>query len=245
MAINIGTTGSAGRFVGGEHIYRNANNLKLYLDPYKFESFTGESTSTIYDLSGEDNNLTLVNGATDRENGHWDFDGTDDFAYITDASMTDLDIGTNDFTIQWWMYMDGNTTTYFFMKGSVTANGYNVYHYTGNIRLRVSGSLVINDGSSAWYGQWVNVAMCVDRGTSASLYRNGVLVADDYATPGSTSENVSQSFIMGGYSTSTSPSTVSNEHNGKLGPVLFYKGEALSADAVRHNFNVHRGLYGV
>ena len=33
MAINIGTTGTAGRFIGGgAGIYRN-NALKLYIDP--------------------------------------------------------------------------------------------------------------------------------------------------------------------------------------------------------------------
>ena len=248
MAINIGTTGSAGRFVGGEHIYRSGETLRLYLDPYKYECFTGETTSTIYDLSYENNDLVLVNGAKDRANGHWDFDGTDDFAYITDANMSDLDVGTSDFTVQWWQYLDSDGSMFIMMKGSASLTGYNIYQYNGTMRVRLSGALInyVNEEDISWDGSWMNVAVSVDRGTKSSLYKNGILIQDDYATPGSTSENVSNYFYIGGSDNGVNSTTaVSNEVNGRLGPILFYKGIALSHDAIRQNFNVHRGLYGV
>ena len=36
--------------------------------------------------------------------GRAHFGGTNDFAYITDASMSDLDIGASNFCIQYWVY---------------------------------------------------------------------------------------------------------------------------------------------
>jgi hypothetical protein len=43
MAINIGVTGSAGRFIGGgAGVYRNTQ-LKMYLDPFKYAAWTAET----------------------------------------------------------------------------------------------------------------------------------------------------------------------------------------------------------
>jgi hypothetical protein len=46
--------------------------------------------STIYDLSGVENNGTLVNGPTFNTNGWFDFDGTDDEIIVADDSTLDL-----------------------------------------------------------------------------------------------------------------------------------------------------------
>ena len=80
MAINIGRTGTAGRFIGGGAGVYRSTQMKFYVDPFKYGCWTGESDSSMVDLSGWGNDVTVVNGATTRTNGWWSFDGTDDFA---------------------------------------------------------------------------------------------------------------------------------------------------------------------
>ena len=99
MAINIGRTGTSGRFIGGgAGVYRHTG-LKLLIDPYKYECFSPQPTdSGMSDLSGWGNDIYPRNGATNFSNGYWYFDGTDDFAYRFDDS--DFDFGTStDFSI--------------------------------------------------------------------------------------------------------------------------------------------------
>ena len=45
MAINIGRTGTAGRFVGGGAGVFQDNTLRLYIDPYRYDCFTAETDS--------------------------------------------------------------------------------------------------------------------------------------------------------------------------------------------------------
>ena len=129
MAINIGTTGTAGRFIGGgAGVYRN-NALKLYIDPYRYDCFTAESDSSMEDLSGWGNNLTCANGATDFSNGYWYLDGSDDFAYRTDDSDFDFST-TTDFSIQMW-YRNLGSGDFGLIDNLITKNNDSKFIYTG------------------------------------------------------------------------------------------------------------------
>ena len=121
MGINIGIDGN-GHFIGGGEIVQN-DNLKLHLDPYDYGSMGANGGSHIRDLSAYENDMILKNDADSKSQGHWSFDGTDDFAYRADDS--DFDYGTTlDFSIQMWYNNQGGTSGDFYLlsKGNHTVS---------------------------------------------------------------------------------------------------------------------------
>jgi len=247
MAINIGTTGTAGRFIGGgAGVYRN-NALKLYIDPYRYDCFTAETDSSMEDLSGWGNNLTCVNGATDFSNGYWYMDGTNDFAYRTDDSDFDFST-TTDFSVQMWYKNLGGSDFGLIGKGSFGGTGWYIYYSddAGKLYLGIGGSQTfVQESGETWNSGWINLAVVVDRSTDVKIYRNGVLVADSNSASSSTNISTSSYLVVGGTQNSNSTSTIGNDFNGYMGPILIYSGLVLDADEVRQNFNVHRGIFGV
>ena len=250
MAINIGTTGTAGRFIGGgAGVYRNTA-LKLYIDPYRYDCFTAETDSSMEDLSGWGNNLTCVNGARDFSNGYWYLDGTDDFAYRTDDS--DFDYGTTtDFSVQlWYRNLGSSSSWYLIQKGYQYSSsaGWTIWYSdeAGKlyVHLGTETTHTQNDGET-WDSGWINVAVTVDRSSFVKIYKNGSLVETDIDN--STNHNLSNSgfLTIGGNNPFNSTSAILNEFTGFLGPILIYSGLVLDADEVRQNFNVHRGIFGV
>ena len=250
MAINIGRTGTAGRFIGGGAGVFQDNALRLYIDPYRYDCFTAETDSSMEDLSGWGNDLTCVNGARDFLNGFWYLDGSDDFAYRTDDS--DFDFSTNiDFSVQiWYKNLGSGSTWYLIQKGYQYSSsvGWTI-HYSddaGKLYLHLGTETThTQDGDETWDSGWINLAVTVDRDSSVKFYKNGNLVETDIDN--STNHNLSNSgfLTIGGNNPFSSTSTVANEFNGYLGPILIYNGLVLSEDRIRQNFNVHRGIFGV
>lgn len=250
MAINIGRTGTAGRFIGGGAGVFQDNALRLYIDPYRYDCFTAETDSSMEDLSGWGNDLTCVNGARDFLNGFWYLDGSDDFAYRTDDS--DFDFSTNiDFSVQiWYKNLGSGSTFYLIQKGYQYSSsvGWTI-HYSddaGKLYLHLGTETThTQDGDETWDSGWINLAVTVDRDSSVKFYKNGNLVETDIDN--STNHDLSNSgfLTIGGNNPFSSTSTVANEFNGYLGPILIYNGLVLSEDRIRQNFNVHRGIFGV
>jgi hypothetical protein len=256
MAINIGVTGSAGRFIGGgAGVYRNTQ-LKMYLDPFKYAAWTAETASTFLDISGWGNNMTMVNGARSRTDGWWSFDGTDDFGYRTDDS--DFDYGTTiDFSIQMWYYnLGGNGSDFYLIskgkKSSAKGNpatGFSLFWNTGTseLRLRMNESTGINSPGNThnWaQAQWINLAVVVDRSSDVKFYKNGVLATTE--TGSTTAQNISNDryIVIGGSQNTNSTTGVLDDFNGYMGHILIYS-TLLDEDEIRQNFNAHRGIYGV
>ena len=247
MAINIGTTGTAGRFIGGgAGVYRHTA-LKLFIDPYRYDCFTAESDSSMEDLSGWGNNLTCVNGATDFSNGYWYMDGTNDFAYRTDDSDFDFST-TTDFSVQMWYRNLGGSDFGLIGKGAFGTSGWHIYYSddAGKLYLSIGSSQTfVQESGETWNSGWINLAVVVDRSTDVKIYKNGVLVADSNSASSSTNISTSSYLVVGGTQTSNSSAYVQNDYNGYVGPILIYPSLLLSADQVRQNFNVHRGIFGV
>ena len=80
------------------------DGLILCLDASDKNSYPGSGT-TWYDISGTGNNATLVNGVvfSSTNGGIFDFDGVDDYAYVSDNSTLDL---AGDKSQCIWLYMD-------------------------------------------------------------------------------------------------------------------------------------------
>ena len=249
MAINIGRTGTAGRFIGGgAGVYRNTA-LKLYLDPYRYDCFTAESDSSMVDLSGWGNDVTCVNGATDFSNGYWYLDGSDDFAYRTDDSDFDYST-TTDFSVQIWYKNLGGSSFYLIQKGYQYSSsvGWTIWYSddAGKLYLHLGSETTHTQNSgNTWDSGWINLAVTVDRSSSVKFYKNGNLVTTDNDV--STNHNLSNSgyLTIGGNNPLSSTTAISSEFTGYLGPILIYSGLVLDADEVRQNFNVHRGIFGV
>ena len=210
MAINIGATGSTGRFIGGGAGVLRDDQLMLFLDPFKYGAWTGETDSSFSDLSGHGNDITAVNGARNRTDGFWSYDGTNDFSFRADDS--DFDFGTTtDFTIQIWYNNQGGTSNdwYLISKGKISAakgnpsTGYSLFYdaSASELRLRIQETTGITSPTSDhnWGASgWQNLALCVDRSTNAKFYANGELVTTDGSTSNGLNASSDRQFIIGG-----------------------------------------------
>jgi len=89
-------------FSNGPVIVRDG--LILALDASDKNSYPGSGT-TWYDISGNNNHATLVNGPvfSIANGGIFDFDGSNDYAYVADTSTLDL---AGDKSQCIWVYMD-------------------------------------------------------------------------------------------------------------------------------------------
>ena len=63
MGINIGSTGANGVWIGGGNNDIVREGLVFWIDSGQHKSFTGSGT-TVYDMSGQNNNGTLTNSPT-------------------------------------------------------------------------------------------------------------------------------------------------------------------------------------
>jgi hypothetical protein len=245
MPINIGATGTTGRNIGGDEIYRDSN-LKLYLDPYRFECQGDTGTSTLYDLSGNNNDFTLANDAG-RSNGHLYLDGTNDFGWRADDS--DFDFGTTtDFSIQMWYRNLGSGDFWLFQKGYIPYSGYGVWWDDSASKLYMhcgyNGFNFAESTGFPWDSTWNNLALVVDRSANVKFYRNGALVATDLSVSSGINIDNANPFAFGGYNPSGG-SSISGDFEGYIGPIWVYRGHLLTTDQINQNFNVHRGLYNV
>ena len=269
MPINIGATGTTGRIIGGNEIYRDSN-LKLYLDPYRFECYGDTGSSTLSDLSGNNYDFTIVN-SSGRYRGHLYLDGSDDYAYLDDTpdlevfdspAPNDPDTGHNDFTIQIWAKVTSNTDSSWFFSKVSTYNtlylnkGYQFFYHK-DLGCCVFGLSAANSLSNYTYvisavgttdilNNWANVAVSVNRSSNAIIYVNGV---QEVSTSISSLEAIDCSndkhvYIGGRSSSGTQTSSITHSFTGYMGPVLFYR-TALTVDQINQNFNVHRGIYGI
>jgi hypothetical protein len=152
---------------------------------------------------------TLTHGGSGYFNGSTD--------YLTTPTVTALQLGTGDFTIECWSYLTSKSTNY-----PAIFSNYNSYT-TGSLALfagHVSGSttayqLAINgasfpvvQGGTIVYNTWVHLAVVRYNGT-ISLYVNGTSVGTPYSTAvtlngaganfyiGTTGDSVSTSYING------------------------------------------------
>ena len=247
MPINIGATGTTGRKIGGDEIYwpDTKSIIPLYIDPYRFDCYGDQGQTTVYDLSGNDNDFTLVN-SSGRANGHLYLDGTNDFLSSPDDS--DFDFGTTtDFSIQMWYRNLGSGDWWLFSKINYYYSGHGIWWDDSESKLHyfcgyqdTYGAVDITDG---WDSGWINLALVVDRSTNVKFYKNGELVTTDAGA--TTTHDLSNTYkvAFGGYN--ISGTSISGDYQGYIGPIWVYKGHLLTADQVKQNFQIHRGLYGI
>jgi hypothetical protein len=213
------------------------NGLVLALDAANVRSYPGSGTSW-FDLSGNGNTGTLVNGPTfnSGNGGSVVFDGVDDYADFGDNSTFNatLNASTN-WSISYWV----NPLT----NGRVLDRGNIGADPTGALELNVrsisrnntsggSSSLSVNIIGTGW--NYVNVTR-----TSSLLlswYLNGVF---------SNSSQLTQSYGGSGiWKIGRRAARTTSIYQGNIAQVSIYN-RALSAAEISQNFNATRNRFGV
>jgi hypothetical protein len=214
----------------------------MALDAGNLISYPG-SGMVWYDLSGNNNHATLVNGVafSSTYGGIFDFDGIDDYAYVTDNSTIDL---AGDKTQCIWLYMDqsyngtgilgkannsvyGMALTYGWGNGGSTGFQNIAWNWVNDPSLSPVGTDINN-----WY-----YVVGVQNGGTRYIYvigANGIRVAS--YSGGTHTWNNALNFTIGqieGYYT-----------NMKAGVVHVYN-RALTQTEIIQNFNAQRNRFNI
>jgi hypothetical protein len=155
----------------------DADGLTLYLDANQPTSYPQTSTS-VYDLSGRNNNGTLFNNTGWNSNGWFTFDGTDD--YINCGNNSSLAI-VGDITIYALVYFN-SFSGYNGIAGKTSANSvpapFDYYTNPSNPTflsfLRGNGSsfTTVNSNQTISLNRWHQIAVTMN-GTNVTHYLNG------------------------------------------------------------------------
>ena len=203
------------------------SGLVLNLDAANKDSYPGTGT-TWYDLSGNGNNGTLLNGVgfnPYQNGGTLTFDGVDDYVSIPDINFTTA-------TIDIWVYINAYSA-----GGAVfvyqSSNGFEVWAGTDNIiRYNKNPSTGLTSGPGFTVNSWNNIVATSD-GTTNRLYLNNVNIG---STNGGIFDNTSGDIRISGYG--------GYMVNGRCSILKMYN-RALSATEISQNFNASKGRFGL
>lgn len=213
----------------------NDNSLKLWLDASNTSSYI--SGTAWNDLSGNNNNATLINNASfDPISKSIVTNGIDQYISVPlfNSSITNI-------TMQTWVYINANS------HGGFMSNG--TSSYSIGIGSNVSGEMN-NNGNQAWIlfssvryintnstypTGWHLVTMTMDANATPSYYLDSAFV---YTSPGSLPNTPSDSFNLGAV-----PGDGPKFYNGKFAAAYFYN-RALTANEISQNYNATVGSIG-
>lgn len=213
----------------------NDNSLKLWLDASNTSSYI--SGTAWNDLSGNNNNATLINNASfDPISKSIVTNGIDQYISVPlfNSSITNI-------TMQTWVYINANS------HGGFMSNG--TSSYSIGIGNNVSGEMN-NNGNQAWMlfsgvryintnstypTGWHLVTMTMDANAIPSYYLDGAFV---YTSPGSLPNTPTDSFNLGAV-----PGDGPKFYNGKFAAAYFYN-RVLSANEISQNYNATVGTIG-
>jgi hypothetical protein len=222
---------------------RNRNivtqSLVLNLDAGNRISYPG-SGNTWFDLSGNNNNGTLVNEPTFNPNneGSIVFDGVNDYVEVPNNVTLNSNIGTISVWFNSFTPLSGNTSIVGKHDTSNSNNGINIIVNTNSVsgQIKGPGSLTNITGSSFPANTWNNYTIVYTSGISYSSYLNGVLLGTN-------------SLIS--FTVSTQPLRIARSfdsfwsiYKGQVANLLLYN-RALTQAEVLQNFNATRGRFGV
>ena len=211
-------------------------------DDVLFQTSYPSSGTTLFDLSGNNYDGTLVNGVgyDSANGGSLEFDGINDYVDFGN-SVTN---GQIDISVSLWCYVYGQAGAQFLIQkydANTTRNGYFLY-YSGTTNKfgadgRESAAQYISNPSANTFSanNWYNVVF-TKSANNWRLYVNNVLEANNFPGNGITPFTNNQLFTMG--------SLPSNSLYGKskIAQMAIYN-RALSSTEVTHNFNTTKGRF--
>lgn len=220
--------------------------LVLYLDASNERSYP-ESGTTWFDLSGNRNHSTLVNGPSydSSYGGSIVFDGVDDYV------VTPITTTYQNFTLSCWFYNTSSSkssrslisknsyfavsTTDFPVNLGLTSDGTQVYIRISSgtsfyITTPETGSTLLSNLSSL--NTWYHVTATYDK-VNLNLYVNGVLVN---TTPNNISlPNNTRPFTIGRAAAEATGGIDDSQYNGNISQVCIYD-RALAATEIQQNY---------
>jgi hypothetical protein len=221
------------------------DGLVLCLDAANPKSYPGSGTVWT-DLSGNENNGTLVNGVgySGDNKGSLTFDGVDDYVNISNSSIGNFE--TSSFTVSCWgKATSGSTGTRgIFSKynpHSGNGTGWFMFHRAGQIWVRITQDLVapleassiaINITVDKWY-----FFTMVRTANSFSLYVNDTKLQENTTTNIINCSSSAPLRIGSGYSSGY-------YYSGNCSNAQIYN-RALTAAEIQQNFQATRGRYGI
>jgi hypothetical protein len=226
------------------------NGLVLSLDAQNTNLYA-VSTTTAYDVSGNNNNGTLINGVqyVGDGNGSWKFDGTDDYINVTHNTSLNL---TSQGTISTWINPFSLTQGLFTnIVAKNTGGAVNQQSYTLSWR-QVSGGLYgqICDGSGTYNevlvsfptvaNVWYNIVFTWN-GSQLSMYNNGVVVGTSTQTINN--QVLLTDLTIGGY-TYKGAGGGAEYFNGKISQTYIYN-RGLTSTEILTIYNATKTRYGL
>jgi hypothetical protein len=206
------------------------NGLKMYLDPTKSSSYPG-SGSTWYDISGNNNNVTLT-GSPTFGTKYFSFNGSSQYGTGSGTPM-----GVNAYTKCFWL----NISSLSYSNNTLSSS-------TGGHFSYLAGTNKLYNGHSNWgnylaypsattftTNRWYHICLTFDTTNGMTLYVNGALDSTytDQKTglPGNGECDIAQ-FSNG------------NLLDGYIGIALCYN-RAITSTENLQNFNTTRATYGI
>lgn len=228
------------------------DGLKVYIDGANPKSHNNSANVTVYSLFTPIN-MVLKAGASHNASGsYWSFDGTNDYAYINDVTgVTDFTI-TDDYTVSFWVYLNGNQNNTQSADNDVVekwsaSGGYPyVFRY---IRSNATMTVACYNGSSSNTSTifissdaWWNITGVFD-------WSNSTLRVYGYAPVGSKSDTNTTTLNLTGTIENTSNLQIMRRGNGTnyaTGNVAALKiyDRALSEAEVLQNYNALKSRFG-
>jgi alpha-tubulin suppressor-like RCC1 family protein len=220
-----------------------SDGLALYLDAGNTASYPGTGT-TWTDLSGNGNNLTLINPSSISWNNSGYF-STGATGYFSGSGTASIPIGNSNYTMMAWVRQPSSWGS---RRGIISIGGFgssgvsnalrtadntnvgNFLHWWYSYDLTVSNN---NAGLSA--GTWFMVTAQFD-GTNRRVWANATNVGSD--TPGNVHNVQTTAVLLGN---GPDPNSL---FQGDIAQALIYN-RALSATEIQQNFNFSKPRFGL
>ena len=221
--------------------------------------FTGsypKTGTTWYDLSGQVNNGTLVNGVgfDSGNGGGLVFDGVND--YVQSPSSNSLQFGVGDFSTVCWVYPTSVPNSRVVEnRGTSPGAGYPGYQFklkqsSTNWRIFNSGvvgisNLTVTDSSNFYsLNNWYQITMMYKANTSLTFYVNETLDHQRLTTTiGNINNSLPTTIGATNFNLGTE-GTLSQPFGGKINNVLIYN-RILLPQEILQNYNVQKSRYGL
>ncbi|MGA1050053.1 MAG: LamG domain-containing protein, partial [Minisyncoccia bacterium] len=224
------------------------DGLVLHLDAGNPASYTGTGT-TWTDLSGNNNNGTLVNGPTynSANGGSLVVDGVDDYIITTRLSNTGNSNSSQSYCL--WVKPDDTNGNILSMSSSNPQGSWNmppIAASSSRFRGKFWSNQYLNATSTYVNSQWYYVCLIfsynsVTANAYQRLYVNGDLNSEQ--TNITYSASGSNNFLFFGQQNPGADNA--GMFKGSYGSIQIYTNKALTAEEVQQNFNATKGRFGL